>query len=447
MSRSAIAAAGIGLALVATACDDLTKVTNTGIVLASSENNAAGAAARAAGAARQFYSIVSNMTETTGAFTDEVNAADCVGQHAEGFILDARRAPTPNYQPSSSGNFTSVSSTLGNLRTTVSALQQYAPTQKTLLGQMYAYQGFMELLLAEQYCNGVPLSTIVDGVVNYGSGTPTAEIYALALAHLDSAITLSAGNAPVLNLATVGKARVLLDIARFADAATAVAAVPTNFTFNLEFGATSASGQVNIPWSYVNISSYTGVGDRQGGTTWFPGNGNGLDFVSAKDPRVPTNLVGLGLDGFTPRYNFSRFTGYGSPIALATGIEARLIQAEAALQANNNDSAPTGSGWLGTLNALRATAISPGMTPLADPGNYAARVDLLFRERAFWMFLTTHRMADMRRLVRQYGRAADSVFPSGLWKDNQPYGTEVNFIPPVSESINPNFKGCIDRKA
>src|ERR1044071_5009235 len=86
MSRHAIAAAGIGLALVATACDDLTKVTNTGIVLASSENNAAGAAARAAGAARQFYSIVSNMTETTGAFTDEMMAADFVGQLAEGFI-------------------------------------------------------------------------------------------------------------------------------------------------------------------------------------------------------------------------------------------------------------------------------------------------------------------------------------------------------------------------
>src|SRR6202011_3033884 len=118
---------------------------------------------------------------------------------------------------------------------------------------------------------------------------------------------------------------------------------------------------------------------------------NGLDFVSAKDPRVPTTLLGSGNEGYTPRYNLTTWTGYASPNALATGIEARLIQAEAALQANNNDASVSGSGWLGILNSLRATGITPAMPPLADPGSYSARVDLLFRERAFWLFLTAHR--------------------------------------------------------
>ena len=87
------------------------------------------------------------------------------------------------------------------------------------------------------------------------------------------------------------------------------------------------------------------------------------------------------------------------------------------------------------------------MTALADPGGHAARVDLLFRERAFWLFLTANRMSDMRRLVRQYGRPVNAVFPSGTYKDGVPYGSEINLAPPAVENFNPNYTGCIDRNA
>lgn len=63
------------------------------------------------------------------------------------------------------------------------------------------------------------------------------------------------------------------------------------------------------------------------------------------------------------------------------------------------------------------------------------------------MFLTTHRMGDVRRLVRQYGRAVNSVYPSGNWKDGLPFGNEVDFDVPLSEAPNPNFKGCERRGA
>jgi len=46
------------------------------------------------------------------------------------------------------------------------------------------------------------------------------------------------------------------------------------------------------------------------------------------------------------------------------------------------------------------------LAALTDPGTAEARVDLLFRERAFWFFLTGHRQGDLRRLIRQYGRFA-----------------------------------------
>jgi hypothetical protein len=133
--------------------------------------------------------------------------------------------------------------------------------------------------------------------------------------------------------------------------------------------------------------------------------------------------------------------GAGAPTPLATGIEARLIEAEAALQANN----PT---WLTILNTLRASAISPAMAPLTDPGSAAARVDLLFRERAFWLFGTGHRLGDLRRLIRQYGRQAETVFPTGVYRQGRLYGPEVTVgIIRSTESRNPYYQGCLDRKA
>jgi hypothetical protein len=56
-------------------------------------------------------------------------------------------------------------------------------------------------------------------------------------------------------------------------------------------------------------------------------------------------------------------------------------------------------------------------------------------------------MSDLRRLVRQYGRTQDKVFPSGQHYKGGVYGQDVNFPVPDGEKVNPQFKGCIDRKA
>jgi hypothetical protein len=85
---------------------------------------------------------------------------------------------------------------------------------------------------------------------------------------------------------------------------------------------------------------------------------------------------------------------------------------------------------------------------VTDPGSSAASIDLLFRERAFTLFATSHRLGDMRRMVRQYARPAESVFPTGNYhKDGLKFGTDVNFLVPAPERNNPKFTGCIDRSA
>ena len=115
----------------------------------------------------------------------------------------------------------------------------------------------------------------------------------------------------------------------------------------------------------------------------------------------------------------------------ASGVEARLIEAEAALQAVDIP------GWIANLDAARVPFAMGGVV---DPGNTAAREDLMMRERAFAMFSTGHRLGDMRRLVRQYGRQRSDVFPSGAYhKDNLTRGIQMSFVIPASEENNPNF--------
>jgi hypothetical protein len=76
------------------------------------------------------------------------------------------------------------------------------------------------------------------------------------------------------------------------------------------------------------------------------------------------------------------------------------------------------------------------------------RVDQLFRERAFWLFATGHRHGDLRRLVRQYGRAADALFPTGAFPlSGLIYGTDITFAPDLSQSLNPAYRGCAGRGA
>jgi hypothetical protein len=56
----------------------------------------------------------------------------------------------------------------------------------------------------------------------------------------------------------------------------------------------------------------------------------------------------------------------------------------------------------------------------------------------------------MRRLIRQYGRAANSVFPTGAWHKSGNYGSDVNVPVPFSETNNPNIppqQTCINRNA
>jgi hypothetical protein len=136
----------------------------------------------------------------------------------------------------------------------------------------------------------------------------------------------------------------------------------------------------------------------------------------------------------------TKYTSNVAPVPVASGVEARLIQAEA----------QGGGAMIVSLNALRADAANNGgfnLAALVDPGTPAGETALLFRERAFWMFATGHRLGDMRRLVRQYsaqGFTVNTVYPNGAYFKGAPptFGSSTELPVPFSEKNNPNFLGC-----
>jgi hypothetical protein len=298
----------------------------------------------------------------------------------------------------------------------------------TRIGEMDAISGFSYVLLGELFCSGVPIGTIGEDA----EPQTTTQVLQGGIAKLDAATAAAGTDEQIKNLAAVLKGRALLDLGQFDEAATAVASVPTDFKYTT-FHAATTPYQQNGYWDYMFNSDGLLVSEREGT--------NGMNYASADDPRVPVTGDGSPsrFDATTPRYYFALLSGFDSPMTIASGAEARLIEAEAELQKGNSAS------FMQKINDLRAFQ---NLTPVADPGLLNGRVDLLFHERAFSLFATSHRLSDMRRLVRQYGRDAESVFPTGNYhKDGLKFGTDVNFLIPTPEKNNPKFTGCLDRNA
>jgi len=95
-----------------------------------------------------------------------------------------------------------------------------------------------------------------------------------------------------------------------------------------------------------------------------------------------------------------------------------------------------------SLNTVRAVH---GLPPMIPPASLTQARDILFKERAYTLWLTSHRLGDMRRLVRDYGLPASQVFPTGEYFKGGVYGTDVNFPIPVDAEFNPTGMACFDR--
>lgn len=299
--------------------------------------------------------------------------------------------------------------------------------------ELFALAGYTYVFFAENYCSGVAFSSIpfAGGEPTFGTPQSTNEILSTAIARFDSALAIAVAGSREANLAKIGKARALLDQGNRAAAAAVVAGIPTTFVYNTLY-SDNTSRQENGVYNYTTDARRYGVSDLEGGS--------GLPYRSANDPRVPYAAAGAPFDTNFPGpfYNQLKYPTRGSDVPLATGVEARLIEAEAALNAGASNT------YLPILNTLRATV---GLPALVDPGTATGRIQQLFQERAFWLWLTSHRLGDERRLIRQYGFSEAQAFPSGAYVRGGTYGSDKNLPIFVDEGNNPNFTGCTSRAA
>lgn len=407
----------------------------------------AGAMARYAATLARFAGVVEIAAVHGGILTDELHGLPSpVGQSAIYSGLDSRMSPGAVADMP----YDSLHYVRGQAQEARGFVAMYAPDSSVALqAHMYAVEAYADMWLADLFCSGIPLSTVeFDGDFTLASGSTTDEVYARAAELFDSAVALAGDSARIRSLASVGLGRALLAVGRYSEAAAAVAAVPTDFLYRVEVlvGRFRLDSDHNIIPS--GLASFALVyGSQPGVPSVSDGEGNtGLDYISSADPRVVPVALGLGQFGGT--MYFPDTAKFGDPFAfnrvmkltVADGIEARLIEAEAALR--------SGGDWLGVLNSLRGAGFVAGLAPLNDPGSDAARVDLLFRERAFWLFLSGHRQGDLRRLIRNYQRGGN-VYPQGFYAGGAgAYGGEVVMPVPAKErELNPQYRDCFHRNA
>ncbi len=391
----------------------------------------------------------------SGLLTDELQASGALLTNtfptAFGAAIDARSDEILNNYP-----YDGLQIVRARAREARGALRKYYPASSSALtGYLLAIEGMAEVLLAELYCSGIPLSTLdfEDGYT-LQSGSSTEAVFQHALTLFDSALIVSTDSTNITNFTALGRARSLLGLHKVADAALAVRNIPTEYRHMLpvEGGYTNIFRVRNGEW-------FASVSDREGDV--------GLPFRTSGDPRSSSDLLASNGQWFPKKYRDAGTTDLSTNLGkvaavFASGIEARLIEAEAALVTDD-------ANWLKILNALRTSCLAStgcpipapagaggiaGLPVLGDPGievlprgNTAedVRLDLLFKERAYWLFLTGRRQADMRRLVQQYGREQQTVYPSGLWgRDGLvQYGSRISLPVPIREQQTNNlYHGC-----
>src|SRR5687768_1215718 len=256
--------AAIVLSAVIAACstEDLLEVQTPDQITPDQAGSAVGAAALRASAIGNFAAFYGGdyagsfhgITITSGMLTDEIESARGGTEH-----LDSR-AQNEGVQPLNTTWAFVGQSTTQTIRA-IKALKEFAPegtaaekaTKATQIGHLYALQGFAYAILAENYCSGIPISDADDQAPQPKTDIlTTAQMYERALAYFDTAATTlgtTTADQPFRSAIAVGRGRVLVDLARYDEAAAAVSAVPTTFRFDITYSATSV---VNAVYDWMN---------------------------------------------------------------------------------------------------------------------------------------------------------------------------------------------------
>ncbi len=267
----------------------------------------------------------------------------------------------------------------------------------SLQAQAKIYGAYAYLLMGEGFCE-----VAFDGAAVQ---PPTA---ALTLAETKFgegiAFAQAASNTDMLNLARVGMARTKMDLKKWAEAATFASQVPAAYNKNVDRGQES-----NRRWNKL-----WRLAEQQGAYTV------ATAYRNMNDPRVLVKDAGRGAFNSEVRlWVTTKYTALISPMRLASGIEANLIQAEALIQQNQV------AQGMALINARR-TALS--LTPLVAVTQADAISAVIDERRKELSFEGGHRLNDLLRYKITWKTGSNPF-------TNRNYGTTTCWPHPTRETL------------
>lgn len=472
-----LAVAAIGVPLAACDTDQLLDVSDPAVIPPEGVGTPEAVTSLFYGAVRDFQIAYSGAGDdayiiASGLLADELYNGDTFTTR---IAIDQRNQQAPQFGNVQDVAYSRLHRARFAVRRAAKAVETITPGDTPTLSVLRALEGYVYVTFAEGWCGNVPFSTVPDdgpidpANITYKPGITTAAMLDSAVVRFDQALAAN----PASYFAKIGKARALLNNNQPAAAAAVLAGVPTTYVFQFEHSP-NAGSQNNAIYSLISNGRY-GVSNLEGAlnaagtgpyrpdsvpvagvTPTSRPSAEGIAFRGLQDPRVPWTGPAAAFTSSFRKYTDNNNPSFEADIPLASGVEARLIEAEAQLRAGNFSGA---GGTLSILNTLRSnaaaliTALHPQhvqtfqsalpMAPLADPGTADGQRQLFFQERALWLYNTGHRMGDLRRLVRQYGLAQSAVFPSGPFYRGGNYGSNVAFYVRFEEQNNPNYNPAL----
>lgn len=288
-SAATVAAA----ALLAAAChgsvtDSVLRVTLPSIIDPVNVSTIDGALALRTGALARLRDMTASSESSWlfgGLLGDEWTTSSTFIQNDE---ADERRISLNN--ATVTNEFRTVNRARTAAQQAINANKKLRPAALTDIGEMYFVRGFAEMQIAQDWCNGTPMSDASDRVVIYAGPSSNDEVFRRAIASFDTSLTfLTGADATTLLIkraVKVARARAQLGINDIAGAATTVAGIPNSFSYDLTFAPTSGD---NILWAQPLSSLRYSVGDTIVKTSAgiFIAKA-GIPFGTTNDPRVPT---------------------------------------------------------------------------------------------------------------------------------------------------------------
>jgi hypothetical protein len=403
------------------ACDGILDVESISRVPAERTENPANAALLVNGAAGLFECALGAYIVAGGLIGEELVDAT---QTANRFPYDQRNLlPTDarysTFGCTALGTYTPLNGARGAADRVLGLLEGWPPEQvgagrDVLIARAALYAGYSLTLLGEGFCSGVISSLGSGGEVVYGTELSRQKLWEEAEARFTRAIAAaqavgSAGDA-FRHAALVGRARVRLNLGRYADARADAAGVPAGFTFAATASTLDASRQNRVHTESNASTASSSVGSR---------------YQNLDDPRVRhTASLGASPTGVV-RYGQLKYATASTSIPIASGREAQLIVAEAEARVGSLATAE------GILNTFRARGNQPARSFATREAALAEVIEQRRRE----LFLEGHHLGDLIR----FG-IAPTPAPGSPYHAGGTYGNQVCMpLPAIERDSNPNI--------